>query len=657
MANMTFIELTVNAFDNVFHDRAGKRLARRGAGADSVRRPLRGIEVKDDTYAVIRVVRANGEEVPLISSSYKGGHGTSYTNFILQSVTDAREEKAQIVETFGIPYIFFYGQRPHVLEVQAFLINTLDFNWEAEFWENYDRYLRGTKCVEMGARVYLFYDDNIVEGYMMRASASKQAADGGRQVAMQFSMLLTNYANVSMIDSSTYPVRPSSMSAVYEGTDELDDNYVETIGGQLDGVSWLIEDAVDREVAGETRRQNASTLLARINKGMKMRGDITDNYDEWTGGSTYSSYDRLAIRDDRAPQTWDAKMEGAFWEYGRQLQEEEQSRLADKAMEEACARNAAANNPSFLRGMGLLGGGVSIGVQFGASAGVSVGASAGAQFSAGAGAGYYGGQAVGYDPFGKPISGAGGQAGFYAGAGYFGSGQYGTPGYGSGASPSSLAFGGRAVGAGAYAGWSPGTGAYSGTYSYSGNVPTGAPYAGPAWMPSPDHPAYGATAGCAAGASAVVTQAGYAGGIGASFNAGFGFGAGGYTGGAFYGGVGSYQPYAAPGYATGGYNGGTASNQYYAGTYAGWDPINGAYSGSYYGSPGEMTYEGTWPYGTNGPMPGQPGGGVFTTQAFPTGDSMVVGTPGAGASQGNPYAFVDPQQCADRANFLIGGPG
>ncbi len=725
MANMTFIELTVNAFDNVFRDRSNKKsIARRGAGADSVRRPLRGIEVKDDTYAVMRVIRANGEEVPLVSSSYKGGHGPSYTNFILQSVSDSREEKSQIVETFGIPYIFFYGQRPHIIEVQAILINTLDFNWEAEFWENYDRYLRGTKCVEMGARVYLFYDDNIVEGYMMRASANKQAMDRGQQVAMQFSMLLTNYANVSLVESSTYPVRPSSMSAVYKGTDTLDGNYVEAIGGQLDGVTWLIEGELSREITGSINRQNAKTLVTRNSKGLPLRSDITDNQDEWTGDSMNTTSSDLAVYDDETYPVRDKYMNEQFWRRGNRLQQEEKARLTDKAMEEACARNAMANNPGFLRNMGLLGGGapgaiagrVGAGVGFGAGAGVGVGAGAGAFAGggvfagaggafggaagagayagagawsgagvgpggawsgsgtwsgsyAGAGAGYYGGQGVGYSPFGQSIQGTGGQIGFHAGAGYYGPGQYGTPGYGSGTSPASLGFGGYSAGAGSYAGWSPGGGSSGGTYSYGGQTPPGymppSPgYAGPAWMPSPNYSGYGVMAGYSAGSSSstgVGVQQGYAGGMGASFGAGVGFGAGGYSGsyggGAFYGGAGSYAAYASPGYAAGGYGGGTASSQYYSGTYAGWDPVNGSYSGNYSGTPGNMNYNGTGPRNTYGPMPGQPGGGLFTTQSFPTGNSPVVTKPGAGASQSNPYAKIDPQRCKDRADFLKGGPG
>ena len=694
MANMTFIELTVNAFDHVFASRVGKKgMVRRGAGADSVRRPLRGIEVKDDTYAVIRVVRANGEEVPLISSSYKGGRGPSYTNFMLQRVADKREEKQQIVETFGIPYIFFYGQRPHVLEVQATLLNTLDFNWEAEFWENYDRYLRGTKCVEMGARVYLFYDDNIVEGYMMNAAADKVVNDKGQTVAMQFQLLLTNYANVSMIESSTYPVRFDSLVAIDKSAAAETKQIMESVGIDMGAVPWM-----SPSVPSPSLMRAQKESIAGLLRDAPLRSDITDNLDEWTG-DTYKldSNSYLPPVEDQAGKAFDNDQ---FWRNGNKLQQDAKKALTDKAIDEACKRGAAANNPQFLRGMGLLGGGAGaaasaqVGAGFGvgafAGAGASAGAFAGAGAgvgagggagtgayagagawsgtgigpggaysgsgtwsggSAGAGAGYYGGQGVGYNPYGQSMQGGGGNIGFYAGAGYFGPGQYGTPGYGSGTAPASLGFGGFLAGAGAYSGWTPGAGSGGSTYSYGGQLPPGymppnQGYSGGIWMPSPNYQGYGVMAGYSAGSSMP-----YGTGVQPGYNtpSGVGFGATGYSGmysgGVFYGGYDRNMPYSSQGYATGGY-GGTASSQYYAGSYAGWDPINGGRAGTYQGTPGNMNYTGDPPRNTQGPMPGQPGGGLFTTQSFPT--VLATGQPGQGSSSSNPYAKVDPQTCQAR---------
>jgi hypothetical protein len=203
-----FIELTTDAFQETFARQKGSSDRARRAGASNARRPTRGLELKDDTYAILKVVTSTGEEIPLIDAGSPNGLNTNYTNFILQSVTEARMEKHQIVETFGDPYIYFFGESPRFLDVQAVLVDSLDFNWYAEFWANYNLYLRGTKSVEMGARTYLFYDDNIVEGYMIMAQATK-TSDTPLMVRLQFRLYLTNYDNVSFVGDPNYPVRDS----------------------------------------------------------------------------------------------------------------------------------------------------------------------------------------------------------------------------------------------------------------------------------------------------------------------------------------------------------------------------------------------------------------------------------------------------------------
>ena len=211
-----FIELSTNALDDNFRrmrDKTqggdGSRSAR--AGRSVVRRPVRGLEIKDDTYATFKVVKSNGEAVPLLDSSSPNGLNTcGYSNFILQSVQEARMEKHQIIETFGASYVFFFGEQPRFLDCSATLVNSNDFNWEAEWWANYNTYLRGTKLVEMGARCYLSYDDNIIEGYMMMAQAMK-TSDQPMMVQLSFKFFVTNCANISMVGDPNFPIRSSVM--------------------------------------------------------------------------------------------------------------------------------------------------------------------------------------------------------------------------------------------------------------------------------------------------------------------------------------------------------------------------------------------------------------------------------------------------------------
>ena len=206
-----YIELVVSDISRTFNNYVDKKKRKRrgGAGESNVRRPLRGLEIKDDTYATLRVVKTDGTEIPLFDSSDAAGESTNYANFIIQSVQDARMEKQQIIETFGEPYIFFFGEAPRFIDVQAVLINSLDFNWRAEWWKNYDEYLRGTRLVEMGAKAYLFYDEIIVEGFIVQASAQEDSMNP-LMVNLNFRMFVTNYANISFIGDPYYPIRESA---------------------------------------------------------------------------------------------------------------------------------------------------------------------------------------------------------------------------------------------------------------------------------------------------------------------------------------------------------------------------------------------------------------------------------------------------------------
>jgi hypothetical protein len=193
------------------------------AEAPFIRRPTRGIQIKEDTFATIRVVAAEGGGNRLLvdagskrkskktsvsagdaSASSGGGYleiggkraTDIYSNFLLQQIQEERMEKQQILETFGEAYIFLFGQRARVITFQGILANTFDFNWEAEWWHNYENYLRGTKCVENDARVYISYDNTLVGGYIISTSSSKDSVNKNH-VQFQFQLFVTYYSNFS----------------------------------------------------------------------------------------------------------------------------------------------------------------------------------------------------------------------------------------------------------------------------------------------------------------------------------------------------------------------------------------------------------------------------------------------------------------------------
>lgn len=184
----------------------------RGQGSKiAARRPLRGIQIKEDTYVSLRIItdtglpifqiNAAGKEVPtdpkFLKVNDQIGFSFVNTNFIAQSISEERVEKSQILETFGEPFVFFFGERPRFINVSGFLLNTVDFNWRAEWWENYENNLRGTKLVELRAKVYLTWDDIVVSGYILNAQAQDISTEPYR-IPFQFSLFLTNYFNIGI---------------------------------------------------------------------------------------------------------------------------------------------------------------------------------------------------------------------------------------------------------------------------------------------------------------------------------------------------------------------------------------------------------------------------------------------------------------------------
>lgn len=217
----TYVSVSTNAFAEV------RDQARTRAPQINVRRPLRGIQVKPDTYSVIRVLTSSGTDIPLFDSSSpnfdastKIGKSAYYSNYIIQGIDETRMEKQQIIETFGEDYVYFFGERPRILEVRGVLVNTQDFNWKSEFWENYEQHLRGTRLVEQNARAYLYFDDVVVEGYFLSASGN---LDSGSPHLMpfRFQLFVSHYSILSTIGSVVFGASDTGgkiQQAVYPDT-------------------------------------------------------------------------------------------------------------------------------------------------------------------------------------------------------------------------------------------------------------------------------------------------------------------------------------------------------------------------------------------------------------------------------------------------------
>jgi hypothetical protein len=189
-----------------------------------VRRPVRGLQVSKDTYAYLKVVDSEGRTLPFVNSGSMGilpdqsgvGQSPYYSNFLLQKVTIARSELKQFVKTFGLTYLFLFGENPITINVEGALVHSADFPWDEEWWVNYENTLRATRLAEMGARVYLTYEGYLIEGYILSAGTSREAMVK-HMVPLGFEMVATNIKFLSKVGQTDFPIYSSVVEAQQPG--------------------------------------------------------------------------------------------------------------------------------------------------------------------------------------------------------------------------------------------------------------------------------------------------------------------------------------------------------------------------------------------------------------------------------------------------------
>ena len=156
-----------------------------------VRRPYRGISIKQETFASLSVVRGGSvKEVKLANSSY-AGEPSFTSNFLINSVSENRNEKHQPVSTFGKDYVYFFGEQPRQMTFNCTLLNTENFRWEEEWWYNYEKYFRGTKLAAKSRQARLRFDETIAYGYIINCSSNKDS-NNPHVVTVSFTMHVTN---------------------------------------------------------------------------------------------------------------------------------------------------------------------------------------------------------------------------------------------------------------------------------------------------------------------------------------------------------------------------------------------------------------------------------------------------------------------------------
>lgn len=127
---------------------------------------------KPETQAALRLVRPTrsdrGETISIGNLEVI----IETTEFLLQAGQEVDVEKSQITETFDDPRLYLLGRRARVWSYSGILANSNVLQWKNRFLHLYDRFLRGSRAVETGARAVLIYDDVLREGFVLSATIS-----------------------------------------------------------------------------------------------------------------------------------------------------------------------------------------------------------------------------------------------------------------------------------------------------------------------------------------------------------------------------------------------------------------------------------------------------------------------------------------------------
>jgi len=130
-------------------------------------------------------------------------------HFLLQQVTESDEEKIGPTYTFGQVKLFCGGRNPKMYSYGGHLVdNSIEGSAKAQWMDVYDRYLRGSKCVQNDAFAELYYRDQIRRGYLLHTNLTESSQAPNRA---QFAFSMHVIAEMSTAIEQLTQVIPESV--------------------------------------------------------------------------------------------------------------------------------------------------------------------------------------------------------------------------------------------------------------------------------------------------------------------------------------------------------------------------------------------------------------------------------------------------------------
>ena len=226
---------------------------RTGAGNeeqfDDLNRTI-GIFPKENVQATITIqVGSTGSQPPLAVTN----------QFILASCNEASQEKYQIFQTFDEDLIYFFDRNPHIYTYGGVLFNadnvseSANFQWRNRFQRLYETTLRGTRCVERGARAILTYEDVTRQGYLLNFQMSEDASNP-LNIPFSFLFYVTREDN-NVEDSTLFPIETAAEER----------SMLQTLQERLRSIRTQRRNADQARAAGFTTSSGVSGELAERN--------------------------------------------------------------------------------------------------------------------------------------------------------------------------------------------------------------------------------------------------------------------------------------------------------------------------------------------------------------------------------------------------------
>lgn len=133
-----------------------------------------------------QLVQVNGESSIIMVVEEKTFKTKFYTDkFYLQSFQESRNEKVQVIETFGDPNVTFFGERTKTYQGAGFVLEANSTNrmfpdkyrWASSLTKFYEEELRGSQLTKKGNIAILWVGNYKLFGYFLNLVLSTSATD------------------------------------------------------------------------------------------------------------------------------------------------------------------------------------------------------------------------------------------------------------------------------------------------------------------------------------------------------------------------------------------------------------------------------------------------------------------------------------------------